>query len=125
MEIGSGRKILIIEVGSGIADLLTLNFRRAGFRASTAADGTARFADKSEAIDPIPLFLFVYNTDANISKEVKIVFKVPIEEGPAIRCPIANIKEARNKSAAENRLRYFQSEIARKVFEKYGFIVNF
>src|SRR6266699_6265520 len=41
MEIGSGRKILIIEDESDVADLLTLNLRKAGFRISTAADGAS------------------------------------------------------------------------------------
>ena len=39
METGSGKKILIIEDESDVADLLTLNLRKAGFRTSTAADG--------------------------------------------------------------------------------------
>ena len=39
METGSGKKILIIEDESDVADLLTLNLRKAGFRVSTAADG--------------------------------------------------------------------------------------
>src|SRR5947209_13704238 len=41
METGSGRKILIIEDESDVADLLTLNLRKAGFRTSTAADGVS------------------------------------------------------------------------------------
>jgi two-component system, OmpR family, phosphate regulon response regulator PhoB len=41
METGSGRKILIIEDESDVADLLTLNLRKAGFRFSTAADGAS------------------------------------------------------------------------------------
>ena len=41
METGFGRKILIIEDESDVADLLTLNLRKAGFRTSTAADGTS------------------------------------------------------------------------------------
>ncbi len=41
METGSGRKILIIEDESDVADLLTLNLRKAGFRTSTAADGAS------------------------------------------------------------------------------------
>ena len=41
MEIGSGRNILIIEDESDVADLLTLNLRKAGFRTSTAADGVS------------------------------------------------------------------------------------
>src|SRR5246500_5624342 len=39
METGSGKKILIIEDESDVADLLTLNLRKAGFRTSTTADG--------------------------------------------------------------------------------------
>ena len=39
METGSGRKILIIEDENDVADLLSLNLRKAGFRVSTAADG--------------------------------------------------------------------------------------
>jgi DNA-binding response OmpR family regulator len=41
METGSGRKILIIEDETDVADLLTLNLRKAGFRVSTAADGAS------------------------------------------------------------------------------------
>jgi len=68
---------------------------------------------------------FVYKTDADISKKVKIAFSVPIEKGPAIRYPIALMKETKAKSAAENFLRYLQSEDARKLFERYGFVVKF
>jgi two-component system phosphate regulon response regulator PhoB len=39
METGAGRKILVVEDESDVADLLTLNFRKAGFKISTAADG--------------------------------------------------------------------------------------
>jgi two-component system, OmpR family, phosphate regulon response regulator PhoB len=39
METGAGRKILVVEDESDVADLLTLNFRKAGFRISTAVDG--------------------------------------------------------------------------------------
>jgi two-component system, OmpR family, phosphate regulon response regulator PhoB len=41
MDTGSGRKILIIEDETDVADLLTLNLRKAGFRVSTAADGAS------------------------------------------------------------------------------------
>jgi len=41
METGFGRKILIIEDESDVADLLSLNLRKAGFRVSTAADGAS------------------------------------------------------------------------------------
>jgi len=39
METGSGRKILIIEDETDVADLLTLNLRKASYKVSTAADG--------------------------------------------------------------------------------------
>jgi DNA-binding response OmpR family regulator len=39
MEIGSRRKILIIEDETDVADLLTLNLRKAGYTVSMAADG--------------------------------------------------------------------------------------
>ena len=41
MEIGSGRNILIIEDETDVADLLSLNLRKAGFRVSTAGDGAS------------------------------------------------------------------------------------
>jgi len=68
---------------------------------------------------------FVYKTDANISKKVKVAFSVPVERGPAIRYPIAIIKDAKNKIAAEDFLRYLESDNARTLFERYGFIVKF
>jgi len=68
---------------------------------------------------------FVYKTDANISKKVKIAFSVPVEKGPKIRYPIAIVKETKNKGAAEDFLRYLESAKARTVFERYGFIVKF
>src|SRR5262252_5935128 len=39
MDTGSGRKILIIEDESDVADLLEMGLRKAGFRITTAADG--------------------------------------------------------------------------------------
>jgi DNA-binding response OmpR family regulator len=39
MDTGSGRKILIIEDESDVADLLALSFRKAGFKTTSAADG--------------------------------------------------------------------------------------
>jgi len=68
---------------------------------------------------------FVYKTDANISNKVKIAFSVPSDQGPVIRYPIAILNEAKNKSGAVGFLRFLESENARKVFERYGFIVKF
>ena len=41
METGSGRKILIIEDESDVADLLEMGLRKAGFKTTTAVDGAA------------------------------------------------------------------------------------
>src|ERR1044071_79467 len=41
METGTGRKILVIEDENDVADLLTLNLRKGGFKVSTAADGAS------------------------------------------------------------------------------------
>ena len=41
METGSGRKILIIEDESDVADLLTLNLRKAGYKVSISPDGAS------------------------------------------------------------------------------------
>jgi len=68
---------------------------------------------------------FVYKTDADISKKVKIAYSVPVENGPKIRYPVAVIKDATNKAAAEAFLRYLQSANARSLLERYGFIVKF
>ena len=68
---------------------------------------------------------FVYKTDANISKKVKIAFSVPIEKGPVIRYPVAIVKGGTDSAAVEAFLRYLESDNARKIFEQYGFIVRF
>lgn len=68
---------------------------------------------------------FVYKTDGNISKKVKVAFTVPVDKGPAIRYPVAIVNETKNKLAAESFLRYLQSDEARQLFERYGFIVKF
>jgi DNA-binding response OmpR family regulator len=41
MERASANKVLIIEDECDVVDLLALNLRKAGFSASSAADGTA------------------------------------------------------------------------------------
>jgi len=41
METGFGRKILIVEDETDVADLLTLNLRKAGYKVSMTADGAS------------------------------------------------------------------------------------
>ena len=66
---------------------------------------------------------FVYKTDAAISKKVKIVYEVPIENGPKIIYPVAIVKESKHKAAARDFVSYLQSAAAKDAFKKYGFVV--
>ena len=65
----------------------------------------------------------VYRTDAAISKKVKIAYAVPAKDGPAIRYPIALLKDAPQPEAARKFLQYLGSPDAARVLEKFGFIV--
>jgi molybdate transport system substrate-binding protein len=66
---------------------------------------------------------FVYKTDAAISKEVKIVYEVPLDKGPKITYPVAIVKESKRKPAARDFINYVQSAAAKNSFKKYGFVV--
>ena len=44
MDAGSGRKILIIEDESDVADLLEMSLRKAGFKTTATADGATEFS---------------------------------------------------------------------------------
>ena len=65
----------------------------------------------------------VYRTDALSSAGVRVVFEVPVAEGPAIAYPAALTTQAQNPEAAERLLAYLQGPDARAVFEQAGFIV--
>ena len=65
----------------------------------------------------------VYNTDALISKKVKIALEVPVAEGPRISYPIAVIKESKQPESAKAFAAHLAKPAARGVFEKFGFIV--
>lgn len=65
----------------------------------------------------------VYRTDAGISKKVKTAFAVPAKDGPAIRYPVALVKDAPQPEAARKFLDHLGSAAAARVFEKFGFIV--
>ena len=65
----------------------------------------------------------VYKTDAAISKQVKVAYEVPAQEGPQIRYPVAALKDSRNPASARNFLEYLGSPAALAIFERYGFII--
>mgnify|MGYP001172224010 CR=1 FL=1 len=65
----------------------------------------------------------VYRTDALSSNGVRMVFEVPVADGPAIAYPAALTRQGSNPAAAERLLAYLQGPAARRVFEQAGFIV--
>jgi molybdate transport system substrate-binding protein len=61
----------------------------------------------------------VYETDAKVEPNVKIVGHFPIDSHPAIIYPVALTAKA--KPEATQYLRYLHMQAAKSVFEKYGF----
>ena len=65
----------------------------------------------------------MYKTDAAISKKVKVVYEVPVADGPKISYPMAIVKDPHQPQAAAQFLKYLDPDAAGKVFETNGFIV--
>lgn len=63
----------------------------------------------------------VYRTDAAISKRVKVVFEVPVDQAPAIRYPVALVSASTHEKAAREFLNFLNSAGAATVFRRYGF----
>ncbi|KLU66010.1 molybdate-binding periplasmic protein precursor [Desulfosporosinus acididurans] len=64
---------------------------------------------------------FVYQSDAQQSKKVKVVTVVPDSTHNPIVYPAAIIAATKNQQVTEDFLKYLQSSDAQKVFQKYGF----
>jgi molybdate transport system substrate-binding protein len=65
----------------------------------------------------------VYKTDARISHLVKVAYTVPAGEGPKVSYPAAVVTESEQKIAAQQFLNYLQTDAARAIFRRYGFIL--
>lgn len=65
----------------------------------------------------------VYKTDAAISPKVKIALQVTGAEAPQITYPMALLKEAPHAAAGRKYLEFLDSQEAKALFEKSGFIV--
>ena len=63
----------------------------------------------------------VYQTDAAISKKVKVALVIPPDAGLRIRYPMALVKGAKEPAAARKFLRFLASEQAGSIFERHGF----
>ncbi len=64
----------------------------------------------------------VYQTDALISKKVKVAYEVPAGDGPRISYPLAVLQDSKQAGAARKFAAYLAGAEARAVFEKYGFL---
>jgi molybdate transport system substrate-binding protein len=65
---------------------------------------------------------FVYKTDVAIATRVKVVYQVPLDEGPTISYPVSVLKQSKQPEAARRFLDYLKSSEASEIFVKYGFI---
>ena len=65
----------------------------------------------------------VYETDAAVSKKVRVVSCFPDGSYPPIVYPAALVKTSRS-SAAKDFLEFLKSEQAKNIFQKYGFTVK-
>jgi molybdate transport system substrate-binding protein len=64
----------------------------------------------------------VYKTDALISKEVKIAYEIPANDGPGISYPLAVLKASKQAEAARRFANYLATPEARAVFTRFGFL---
>jgi molybdate transport system substrate-binding protein len=65
----------------------------------------------------------VYKTDAAISKKVRVVFEVPVGDGPKITYPVALVTDAPQPEAARQFLRCLAGKEGGAVFIRHGFVV--
>ena len=63
----------------------------------------------------------VYNSDASISKDVKVVVAAPSDSHKPIVYPMAILKGTKQQKEVEKFAAFLTSEEAAKVFEKFGF----
>jgi molybdate transport system substrate-binding protein len=63
----------------------------------------------------------VYATDAALSRKVRVVYRVPREEGPEIRYAAALLAGTPSPARARTILDFLRSREAGEIFESYGF----
>ncbi len=66
----------------------------------------------------------VYQTDAAISKAVKVAYHVPLKDVPDISYPVALLKNAPHADQARKFLQFLESASAKRIFKNFGFIVR-
>lgn len=65
----------------------------------------------------------VYKTDAAISKNVRVVYEVPVDEGPVISYPVAVLADSRQIESAKRFVAYLGSEASLSIFRRHGFLI--
>jgi molybdate transport system substrate-binding protein len=65
----------------------------------------------------------VYATDAAMSKRVRVVLTIPEAEGPHNVYPVAALSRGKASETGRAFVRFLQGDTARRIFERYGFIV--
>ena len=65
----------------------------------------------------------VYQTDAAISKKVRIIYQIPNSSHTPIVYPAAVLRDTGRKTLAQAFLEYLQTAEVAAIFEKYGFSV--
>lgn len=63
----------------------------------------------------------VYSTDAQVSKQVRIIETAPINSHSPIIYPVAIVKDSKKPEAAQNFIKFLLSDAAQNVFTNYGF----
>ena len=66
----------------------------------------------------------VYETDARISKKVRVAYAVPVAEGPKISYPVAVLKDSKHSAGAKQFITHLASDAGLQVFRKYGFLIR-
>jgi molybdate transport system substrate-binding protein len=84
-----------------------------------AADVRAALALVSQAEAPLGI---VYETDAKVDQNVRIVAVFPEDSHTPIRYPVAVVKSSKNADAAKF-VTYLNSPAAQAIFTRYGFAV--
>ncbi|WP_222427790.1 molybdate ABC transporter substrate-binding protein [Sporomusa sp. KB1] len=65
----------------------------------------------------------VYQTDAQISKAVKILDRAPLESCSPVVYPVAVMKDSNNIEASKEFIKFLTEYQAREIFKKYGFTI--
>ncbi len=64
----------------------------------------------------------VYETDTNVSDEVKVIYRFNEETHSPIVYPVVTLKNSKRKQTAERYITFLKTQQATEIFKKHGFI---